>query len=330
MSSTEENPDKVPAPNKTKTLMSLLGNRRPSKLEDSSFVHRVESNPEPARVPSKAPTFIPPSARQQSQQFSDTRSDCKRLISELTSGGEQVVRAQRSPNLAITPLQKVGVVCGLALLSGATLSIVYDLLQPPEPERTQSAPKELDKEALLVQAQSGAYESRIPNSITVKSLGLEIDPAASDVLQREMFLKGLKRDGMQPNFYPPSNLKITGEPKTVYCLLRSPLDEITRAEWDKENLFVQENDVLSPYLRKITLVNESQLRILNDYRVESIADDLNTPDPNAPGKTVAPDVPLASRRPVPAKTTTPTPVAPPAAPPIEPKASEPVAPPAEK
>ena len=211
----------------------------------------------------------------------------------------------------------------MALMSGALISIVYDLLQPPESEvAAQTAPVVLDKEALVVQAQSGAYESRIPNSITVKSLGLEIDPAASDVQQREMFLKGLKRDGMQPYFYPPSNLKIKqGEPKTVYCLLRSPLDEITRAEWDAANFFVQENDVLSPYLRKITLVNESQLRILNDYRVESIADDLNTLDENAPRKSVAP---------APVKATAPKPVAPPVAPPIAPKASEPVAPPAEK
>jgi len=323
MSNTEENPDEVPATDKSKTLMGLLGNRGPTDLEASTFARRADSNPEPARSPARVPS-VPQPARQASQQSSSARSDLKSLIGELGSGSARAKPAPKSRNRApVTLLQKIGLGCGMALMSGALISIVYDLLQPPESEvAAQTAPVVLDKEALVVQAQSGAYESRIPNSITVKSLGLEIDPAASDVQQREMFLKGLKRDGMQPYFYPPSNLKIKqGEPKTVYCLLRSPLDEITRAEWDAANFFVQENDVLSPYLRKITLVNESQLRILNDYRVESIADDLNTLDENAPRKSVAP---------APVKATAPKPVAPPVAPPIAPKASEPVAPPAEK
>ncbi|HYG73901.1 MAG TPA: hypothetical protein VEK08_02710 [Planctomycetota bacterium] len=171
--------------------------------------------------------------------------------------------------------QRVTLIGGLCFLVIGLLTGVYAGLTKKEPQVTDYQPPHPEigtKEAVKIQAASVVRESRIPraaNSTFVKRA------ERNDALERRRFLDGLSVDGKMPRFQPLSALKVPPDKEAqIYCLLRSPLPADTEERWVAAGMLQHEAEVVSPYMRHVTIGSAESLNYLNDPVVESFALDL--------------------------------------------------------
>jgi hypothetical protein len=185
--------------------------------------------------------------------------------------------AQRVPKRRKTPQREMPkhlrltlLALGLALVALGLVYAAYGFFAgPPAAEREDSAYLPLadltTPEARKAQAQSRVIESKFPR-LPVEAAPQE-KPAPDYRGQRDEFLRKMRALGSDMKFFPSLDIP---EPKpaapvTLYCLLERPLEDHLEQEWREAGLLRNEAEVISPFLRTVTIDNAETLRMVQTY-----------------------------------------------------------------
>jgi len=99
-----------------------------------------------------------------------------------------------------------------------------------------------------------------------------IPQSVDDSVRDSSLAQFIRIDGIVPSFQPVRELVLpeAGKAPTVFCLLRVRLDRATEERWQASGMLDNER-LLSPFIRTVTLANQEARDNLVDWHVEGVA-----------------------------------------------------------
>jgi len=171
---------------------------------------------------------------------------------------------------------------GTALIVIGLVATVFRAAGPPPPEAVPFAEETgpatapaaeagrplTPKEIARVQLASRVRESKVPRPENSRWIEVPHDYEK----ERARLLKSLECRGRGPKFFPVWELAkpAGGKPVTCYCLLRQPLDALMQNDWEKAGMFQDENEIISPFLRRVTVAGATARRNLEHPFVDRL------------------------------------------------------------
>jgi len=208
--------------------------------------------------------------------------------SKILSDYLVAVKLQRLPRAKRKPSFKSYLMLGAGalLLSAGVVHTVLSALNDELAASTESAvessnnPLPASVATRRQQASSRRSESRVAvlsrqpaAPATQKAAPALALALALRLPSQQKLLDRLRSEGYRPVFMPASQIKAPAEGQpcvTVYCLLREPLDELSERVWRDAGMLDAENEVISPYLRTLSISAASELRHLSAWQVVSV------------------------------------------------------------
>jgi hypothetical protein len=209
------------------------------------------------------------------------------LPASPANGQASAHRRRRSPQeqaLVERRSKRLLAAASLVLVTGAVYTAYTAFARVPVEVSDVAPANELigTPEGDRLQAESKLRASRIPTQKQAGALRTA-HPVNHQKARARLMSQIVEANGGQaPEFFSPARvtLKPGDPPIRLYCLLREPLDDFTQAIWTKAGMLRNEFELISPYLRQVTIDNPDALAALNGHQVESVSYDVY--------KTVAP------------------------------------------